>query len=116
MLFSQWQPSHRQTPNGAAMLKSMATIVAQATHCRNESNSISSIISSAACEVNKYFLGKPKISEFRQFLGLQIFLSMLKWEKRVCGSGLVLRHESSPYNPSLWEEEGVTHRTERGKR
>lgn len=40
ILFLQLQPSHKQTPNGAAVLNITATIATQATHCRNENASI----------------------------------------------------------------------------
>jgi hypothetical protein len=66
-LFSQWQPSHRQIPSGTAVLNSMATAVMQATHCRNESNSIGCIISSMVREVNNILWENPKYGNSGSF-------------------------------------------------
>ena len=55
MLCSQWQSSHRQNPNGAAVPNSTATAVTQATHCRNECSFIDNIISSLRRFVNNIF-------------------------------------------------------------
>jgi hypothetical protein len=83
MLLLQLHPSHRQNPTGAAMLNNIATMITQAIHWRKDKTPIAPIISSGRRFVNNFFRnnfldGKPKISEFRQVLGLQISLFMVK--------------------------------------
>ena len=56
ILFSQWQPSQRQKPNGVIVPNSTATIVTQATHCRNENGFTDGIISSITRRVNNLFV------------------------------------------------------------
>jgi hypothetical protein len=76
--FAQRQPPHQQSPAGAAVLKSTATIATQATHCRNENNLITLIISSPVGGVNNVLRENRKISPIRQFLGYKFPLFMVK--------------------------------------
>ena len=113
MLFSQWQSSHRQTPSGTTALNSTATIVTQATHCRNKLGLIVSftfilpIISSRRRQSNNILGGKPKISDFRRF---RVTNSPFPWyNENVEGVWSGLAQSMSPHpKPFLWEKRDST--------